>query len=41
MYNDSKYSGKHLVCDFKDIQNIQLLHDKNELENICRNICKK
>jgi len=40
MYNDSKYSGKHMICDFKNIQNTSLLNNKSALEEICRTICK-
>ena len=39
MYNDSKYSGKHMICDFKNIKNTSLLNNKSALEEICRTIC--
>jgi S-adenosylmethionine decarboxylase proenzyme len=39
MFAYSKSSGKHLICDFKDIQNTKLLNDMEELKNLCRTIC--
>lgn len=32
-------SGKHLICDFKNIQNSKLLNNKLELKLMCKNIC--
>jgi len=40
MYDDSTYSGKHMICDFKNIKNTSLLNNKSALEEICRTICK-
>ncbi len=38
MFQESISAGKHLICDFKNIQNT-LLHDKNKLQTLCRDIC--
>jgi S-adenosylmethionine decarboxylase len=40
MFNSSKYSGKHLICDFKNIENKELLNNINHLKDICKTICK-
>lgn len=32
-------SGKHLICDFKNITNTKLLNSKLELKLMCKNIC--
>ena len=34
-------AGKHLICDFKDIQNIQLLNNLEALKQWCKDICKE
>ena len=32
-------SGKHLICDFKNITKTKLLNSKLELKLMCKNIC--
>lgn len=39
MFSEFVYSGKHLLCDFKNIKNISLLNDKLGLKLLCKNIC--
>jgi S-adenosylmethionine decarboxylase proenzyme len=34
-------SGKHLICDIKNIQNELLIHDLDGLRNLLDSICKK
>lgn len=34
-------SGKHLICDIKNIQNESLIHDLDGLHNLLDSICKK
>ena len=33
-------SGKHMICDIKNIQNIDLLNDTHALKNMMKHICK-
>jgi S-adenosylmethionine decarboxylase len=40
MFNDSTFSGKHLICDFKQIENIELLNSIDSLKEMCKTICK-
>ena len=40
MFNDSTYSGKHLICDFKQIENKELLNSIESLKEVCKTICK-
>ena len=40
MFNDSIYSGKHLICDFKNIENKELLNSIEHLKGMCKTICK-
>lgn len=40
MFNDSTYSGKHLICDFKNIENKELLNNIEHLKGMCKTICK-
>lgn len=40
MFNDSTYSGKHLICDFKNIENKELLNSIEHLKGMCKTICK-
>jgi S-adenosylmethionine decarboxylase proenzyme len=40
MFQDYKSSGKHMICDFKGIQNTNLLNNPNELKELLREICK-
>ena len=39
MFQDSESSGKHMICDFKDIENINLLNNCRELNKLLKNIC--
>ena len=39
MFDDKNTSGKHLICDFKNIKNTKLLNDKLSLKLICKNLC--
>jgi S-adenosylmethionine decarboxylase len=39
MFTNLNSSGKHLICDFKNIQNSKLLNNKLELKLMCKNIC--
>ena len=40
MFNDSTSSGKHLICDFKNIENKELLKSIDHLKDMCKTICK-
>jgi S-adenosylmethionine decarboxylase proenzyme len=40
MFQDYKSSGKHMICDFKGIQNTDLLNNPTELKALLREICK-
>jgi S-adenosylmethionine decarboxylase len=40
MFNDSICSGKHLICDFKNIENKELLNSLRHLKDMCKTICK-
>jgi len=40
MFNESTFSGKHLICDFKNIENKELLNSIDQLKEISRTICK-
>ena len=40
MFNNSTTSGKHLICDFKNIENKELLNSINDLKDMCKTICK-
>lgn len=39
MFSKSNTAGKHMICDFKNIINTELLNNKDSLQEICRNIC--
>jgi S-adenosylmethionine decarboxylase proenzyme len=39
MFENMTSSGKHLICDFKNITNTKLLNSKLELKLMCKNIC--
>lgn len=41
MFNNYKSSGKHLLCDLKNIQNEELLNNCDELKGLMKEICKK
>lgn len=34
-------SGKHMICDMKDIKNVQLLNDPQKIKEILNTICTK
>ena len=40
MFNESIFSGKHLICDFKNIENKDLLNSIDHLKGMCRTICR-
>jgi S-adenosylmethionine decarboxylase proenzyme len=40
MFQEYKSSGKHMICDFKNIDNSELLNNMTELKFIMREICK-
>jgi S-adenosylmethionine decarboxylase proenzyme len=40
MFEEYESSGKHMICDFKGIQNLQLLNDCSELNKMLKEICK-
>ena len=39
MFNDATVSGKHLICDFKNIENKDLLNNIDLLKDMCKIIC--
>lgn len=41
MFQESVSAGKHLICDFKNIENLDLLRDKQGLINLCKEICEE
>ena len=41
MFEEYESSGKHMICDFKEIKNIDLLNNINELNNLLKDICEK
>ena len=41
MFENYESSGKHMICDFKGIQNTNLLNNMRELKNKLKQICKK
>jgi S-adenosylmethionine decarboxylase proenzyme len=40
MFQEYNSSGKHMICDFKGIQNLDLLNNLDELKNVLREVCK-
>lgn len=36
-----KVSGKHMICDIKQIKNLDLLHDINRIKELLDMICEK
>lgn len=38
---DLQKSGKHMICDIKDIQNKELLYDTNAIRQVLLDICEK
>jgi S-adenosylmethionine decarboxylase len=41
MLLNKKTSGKHMICDIKEINNLILLNNPHEITDILDNICKK
>jgi S-adenosylmethionine decarboxylase len=41
MFKEYKSSGKHMICDFKGIQNVGLLNNMEGLKDLLKNICLK
>ena len=41
MFEERLSSGKHIVCDIKGIQNVDLLNSSKELGEMLNNICEK
>lgn len=39
--SDANQSGKHMICDVKEIANIELLNNVIEIKNILNGICDK
>jgi len=39
--NNGNISGKHMICDLKNIKNIELLNDSTKIKELFDNICKK
>ena len=39
MFEETKSSGKHLICDFKKISNTNLLNNKLDLKLLCKDLC--
>jgi len=39
MFNDYESSGKHMICDFKNIKNHVLLNDCHQLKTLLQKIC--
>ena len=40
MFQEYESSGKHMICDFKGIQNLELLNSMSDLKDLLREICK-
>ena len=41
MFAESHSSGKHMICDIRDITNTSLLNNVEELKKMLKQICKK
>ena len=41
MFSEYNYSGKHMICDFKEIKNIHLLNNSEELNKRLKLVCEK
>jgi S-adenosylmethionine decarboxylase proenzyme len=41
MFENYDSSGKHMICDFKGIENLELLNNITKLKSLMREICKK
>jgi len=40
MFQEYESSGKHMICDFKGIENVELLNNMTELQLLMKEICK-
>jgi S-adenosylmethionine decarboxylase len=40
-YENQTYSGIHMICDIKEIQNLNILNDISSMKKILDIICKK
>jgi hypothetical protein len=40
MFQEYESSGKHMVCDFKGIENIELLNSMSGWKDLLKEICK-
>lgn len=41
MFKESVSSGKHMICDIKEINNNEILNDSNRLNNMLEFICEQ
>jgi S-adenosylmethionine decarboxylase len=41
MFNDYESSGKHMICDFKDIKNTELLNNGVDLNLLLKKVCDR
>jgi len=41
MFAESKTSGKHMICDIKNIKNTGLLNNSENLKKLLKHICTK
>jgi S-adenosylmethionine decarboxylase len=41
MFNDYESSGKHMICDFKNIKNIELLNNGIDLNLLLKKVCDR
>ena len=41
MYKDHEVSGKHLICDLREIQNKELLNSLAQMKTLLDSICEK
>lgn len=39
--NNKNSSGKHMICDLKDIKNLELLKNNNKIKRLLNDICEK
>jgi S-adenosylmethionine decarboxylase len=40
-YESQTYSGTHMICDIKNIENLELLNDISQLKELLDTICKQ
>jgi S-adenosylmethionine decarboxylase proenzyme len=40
MFQEYESSGKHMICDFKGIENLELLNNLSQLKDMLKEICK-